>query len=69
MYSARGTASTAQITVTVRAMPTVRSVAVRNTVSVRTRTMFSPVKVRTTEPVNVSVPQNADSSRTASEPR
>ena len=55
--------------VTTDATATVRTVAVRNTASVRTRTMLSPVKVRTTAPVNASVVQNAETSSTASEPR
>jgi hypothetical protein len=69
MYSANGTASTAQITVTAEAIATVRTVAIRNTSSVRTLTTLSAVTVRTTAPVNVFVVQNAEINSTASEPR
>ena len=58
-----------QITVTASATPMVRSVTVRNTASVSTRTMLSLVKVCTTAPVKASVLQNAETSSTASEPR
>ncbi len=43
MYRPSGTASTMQMAVTLNAIPTVRRVAVRNTASVSTRTMLSPV--------------------------
>src|SRR6185312_14821449 len=69
MYSAKGTARVTQKTVTASAINTVRTVAVRNTASVATLTMFSVVKVCTTAPVNVFVLQNAETSSTASEPR
>src|SRR5258706_7312618 len=69
MYRANGTASTAHRTVTTSATPTVRSVTVRNTSSVNTLVMLSPVKVCTTAPVNELVVQNAETSSTTSEPR
>src|ERR1700754_2637093 len=56
-------------TVTTNATEMVRTVAVRNTASVSTRTMLSLVKVCTTAPVNALVVQNAETSSTASEPR
>src|SRR6202048_5570757 len=56
-------------TVTTNATEMVRAVAVRKTLSVTTRTMFSLVKVRTTAPVKALVVQNAETSSTASEPR
>ena len=69
MYNASGTASTMQMTVTTAPRAIVRRVAVRNTVSVSTRTMLSLVNVRTTAPVKALVVQNAETSSTASEPR
>src|ERR1700730_8048317 len=69
MQNAIGTARTTHKTVTTNATETVRTVAVRYTASVSTRTMLSLVKVRTTAPVNSLVVQNAETSSTASEPR
>ncbi len=69
MNSASGTDSTMQITVTATAMPRVRRVTARNTASVSTRTRLSVVTVRVTAPVKLSVLQNAETRRTASDPR
>ena len=69
MYNASGTASTMQITVTSSATDTVRTVTVRNTASVNTRTTLSVVNVCTTAPVKLLVLQNAETSSTASDPR
>ncbi len=59
----------AQISVTVSAIPMVRTVAVRNIGSVSTAVMLSAVKVRTTAPVKALVLQNAETNSTASDPR
>lgn len=69
MKKAIGRATTASITVTDTAMPSVRTATVRYCGSVSSDRKLSSVQCCSTAEVNALVVQNADSSRTASEPR